>query len=156
MFTVGDMPDGRELYISNSATDVLFDALALAGCHLARTAWEQHLTMTFANEHRAARGCSGFALTELPWTGNCAAEKAFLLSVVDLALTRFRWDVLPYASPVSAGNLARYREMAGGFTPSPGADPRWLTPPEPDMLRRCPEHDLYVGYYDECRLEEWR
>jgi hypothetical protein len=50
--------------------------------------------------------------------------------------------------------------MVAGFTPRPalsgdrpdGAD--WSVPPDPEDLRRCERHGLYVGYYTGCRLED--
>ena len=45
LFRVSDEPGGPELHLSNGSTDVLFDVLTLAGCHLARTPWQQHLTL---------------------------------------------------------------------------------------------------------------
>jgi hypothetical protein len=158
-FGVGDTPGGPELGLSNGGTDVLFDVLTLAGCHLARTTWEQHLILMFATCHRAGRGTSGFDLIDLPWTADWPAEKAFFLAVLDLAAGRYRWDELGYDPPYAHGNVTHYRDMVAGFTPRPalsgegpdGVD--WSTPPDPEDLQRCERHGLYVGAYPGCRLE---
>ena len=42
--------------MSNGSTDVFFDVLTLAGCDLARTAWEQNLVLYFADGHRTGMG----------------------------------------------------------------------------------------------------
>jgi hypothetical protein len=61
--------------MSNGSTDVFFDVLTLAGCDLARTAWEQNLVLFFADGHRVGMGASGFDLAELPWTGSWPASR---------------------------------------------------------------------------------
>ena len=50
--------------MSNGSTDVFFDVLTLAGCDVARTAWEQNLVLYFADGHRTGMGASGFDLAE--------------------------------------------------------------------------------------------
>ena len=66
----GSLTDDTGLRLSNGGTDVLFDALTLAGSALAETAWEQNLVLHFADGHRISRGISAFDLGELPWTRN--------------------------------------------------------------------------------------
>ena len=157
-FGVDETPGGPGLGLSNGGTDVLFDVLTLAGCHLARTTWEQHLILMFATVHRDDRGMSGFDLVDLPWTADWPAEKAFFLTVLDLAAGRYRWDELGYDPPYAQGHVTRYRDMVAGFTPRPalsaagpdGVD--WSASPDPDGLRPCERHGLYVGYYTGCRL----
>jgi hypothetical protein len=159
-FGVGETPGGPALDLSNGGTDVLFDVLTLAGCHLARTTWEQHLILMFANRHRSDRGTSGFNLAELPWTADWPAEKSFFLAVLDLAAGRYRWDELGYDPPYAHDYVTRYRAMLAGFTPRAalssdgpdGAD--WSALPDPENLRLCEQHGLYVGYYTGCRLED--
>jgi hypothetical protein len=161
-FCVDDTPGTSELTLTNGGTDVLFDVLTLAGCHLARTTWEQHLILMFATCHRDDRGTSGFDLTELPWTADWPAEKAFFLAVLDLATERYRWDELGYDPPYAHHDVTRYRDMVAGFTPRPapssegpdGVD--WSAPPDPEDLQPCERHGLYVGYYTDCRLGDDR
>lgn len=159
-FRVDETPGAAVLGLSNGGTDVLFDVLTLAGCHLARTTWEQHLILMFATCHRSDRGTSGFDLIELPWTPDWPPEKAFLLAVLDLAAGRYRWDELGYDPPHAHDYVTQYRDMVAGFTPHPalscegpdGVD--WSAPPDPEDLQPCERHGLYVGYYTGCRLED--
>jgi len=159
-FGVDETPGAAVLRLSNGGTDVLFDVLTLAGCHLARTTWEQHLILMFATCHRSDRGTSGFDLIELPWTMDWPAEKAFLLAVLDLAAERYRWDELGYDPPHAHGNVTQYRDMIASYNPHPalscegpdGVD--WSAPADPEDLQPCERHGLYVGYYTGCRLED--
>ncbi|MGI5200795.1 hypothetical protein ACQEU6_04230 [Spirillospora sp. CA-108201] len=145
-----------DLYLSNGGTDVFFDVLTLAGCALAGSAWESNLVLLFADGHRMSRGWDGFDLNSLPWTANWRAEKAFLLRVVDLAMTRHGWDLLTYDPPFALDYLRRYRAMvdrwpAPAAVETPATRPDWSVPPPPEFLRRCPEHGVYEGALS-CRL----
>jgi hypothetical protein len=145
---VGSAPDDTGLRLSNGGTDVLFDVLTLAGCALAETAWEYHLVLHFADGHRIGRGTSGFDLSELPWTAGWAAEKAFFLRMIDTALDRHGWERLQYDPPLAAASLAAYRALVSQFTPVPAPFPDWgdwRIAPRPELLTRCPAHDLYQG-----------
>jgi hypothetical protein len=150
---VGSAPDDTGFRLSNGGTDVLFDVLTLAGCALAETAWEYHLVLHFADGHRIGRGTSGFDLSELPWTSDWPAEKAFFLRMIDTALGRHGWDQLRYDPPFAAASLATYRAMIVQFTPAPSLSRGdWSTPPPPpELLARCPAHGLFQGELG-CRL----
>jgi hypothetical protein len=152
----GSPPDGTGLRLSNGGTDVLFDVLTLAGSALAETAWEQNLVLHFADGHRISRGISGFDLDELPWTRSWQAEKAFFLQMIDTALGRHGWDRLRYDPPFATASLAAYRSMVAQFTPVPATTPPpgwgdWRAAPRPELLARCPAHDLFQGELG-CRL----
>jgi hypothetical protein len=140
-----------DLYLSNGATDVFLDVLTLAGCALARTPWERHLVLFLADRHRWGLGTAGFDLDELPWSEEWPAERAFLVRVIDLALTRHGWDRLAYEPPYAIGYLHRYRELVAGFTPTPVEPSAWRAPPAEPLLARCGIHDLYAGEFG-CRL----
>ncbi|GAA3933776.1 hypothetical protein GCM10023085_13830 [Actinomadura viridis] len=144
------------LYLSNGSTDVFFDVLTLAGCALAETPWQRNLVLHLADGHRIGRGFDGFDLSELPWTEDWPEEKAFLLEVVDKALTRYGWDRLAYDPPYAQGDLRRYRAMVAGLpAPVPVRRPAawgdWRVPPPPAELERCAVHDIYEGRLG-CRL----
>jgi hypothetical protein len=144
----GSAADDTGLRLSNGGTDVLFDVLTLAGCARAETAWEQQLVLHFADGHRIGRGTSGFDLSELPWTADWQAEKAFFLRMIDTALGRHGWERLRYDPPFAAASLATYRAMVAQFTPVPAPFPDWgdwRIAPRPELLARCPAHDLYQG-----------
>ena len=152
----GSQPAAPGLHLSNGATDVLFDALTLAGCGRARTAWERNLVLHFADGHRRGRGTSGFDLGELPWTANWAAEKAFFLQLIDAALNREGWDQLSYDPPYIIADLITYRAIVAQFRPVPVPAPApdwgdWDEAPLPEMLVRCSAHGLFQGELG-CRL----
>ena len=153
-----------ELYLSNGGTDVLFDVLTLAGSAIATSSWERHLVLYFADGHRLGRGNAGFDLAELPWTGDCAAEKAFFLRLVDTALSGHGRDRLSYSPPYVDEYLTTYRAILGAYVPGPAspeylAEPRvggyrqpdWRVPPEPGRTDLCPVHKIFVGELG-CRL----
>ncbi|MBE1534838.1 hypothetical protein [Actinomadura algeriensis] len=157
LFTArGTSADRKELRLSNGGTDVLFDVITLAGCPLAESSWERNLVLHFADGHRIGFGWAGFDLSSLPWTANWPAEKAFLLRVLDLAITRHGWERLTYDPPFAAASLRRYHAMVDRWpapiavrTPAPRED--WRVPPPRDHLDRCPEHAVYQGMLG-CRL----
>jgi hypothetical protein len=144
----------EELSLTNGGTDVFFDVLTLAGCTLAETPWQQNLVLHFADGHRTSRGFEGFDLSKMPWTTDWKAEQAFFLRMVDAAASRLGWDRLRYDPPYVAGDLAAYRGMLAGFVPVPVEQPSWgdwHQAPRPELLTRCPSHDLYEGEFG-CRL----
>ena len=148
-----------DLTLSNGGTDVVFDVLTLAGCFLAKTAWQQNLVLFFADGQRIERGSSGFDLSDLPWTTDWPAEKEFFVQLIDTASGRHGWDRLRYDPPRAAEYLATYRAMLAGFTPvatgaTPGR-PDWRIAPRDALLARCARHDLYQGEQG-CRLcDHW-
>jgi hypothetical protein len=46
-----------------------------------------------------------------------AEAKNFVLRVIDLALSRYRWDELLYDPPLVQGHLRQYRDMVEVFDP---------------------------------------
>jgi len=145
----------EDLRLSNGGTDAFFDVLTLAGCLLAKTAWQQNLVLYFSDAQRIDRGSSGFDLSELPWTADAPAEKEFFVQLIDTASGRYGWDRLSYDPPRAAEYLAIYRAMLAGFTtpsarPTPSDRPDWRIPPRAALLARCPRHGLYQGEHG-CR-----
>ncbi|TDD79501.1 hypothetical protein E1293_23175 [Actinomadura darangshiensis] len=112
--------------------------------------------LLFADGHRIGRGTDGFDLNSLPWTADWPAEKAFLLRVLDLAMTRRGWELLAYDPPFAMDYLHRYRAMVDGWPApiavvTPAAREDWRVPPPPAYLAPCPEHGIYQGMLG-CRL----
>jgi hypothetical protein len=135
------------LDLSNGGTDVLFDVLTLAGCRLASTPWSQNLVLSFADGQRIGRGDSGFALVDLPWTDDWAQQKVFFLDLLALAAEQYGWERLAYDPPYAVDYVNRFRELLAEFTPTLGLVANgkdWRLPPSPELLARCPRHDLYV------------
>ncbi|WP_433467829.1 hypothetical protein [Spirillospora sp. CA-128828] len=154
----------NELYMANSATDVFFDVLTLAGSVLATSSWEQNLVLYFADGHRHDRGWSGFDLEELPWTDDCAAEKIFFLRLIDTALSGCGWDRLSYNPSRVHEDLTTFRAILDGYIPQPSdsaylaeptvgvfRQPDWRVSPMPEGTALCSTHGTFIGELG-CRL----
>ncbi|MFC7642377.1 hypothetical protein ACFQX6_16530 [Streptosporangium lutulentum] len=107
---------GSYLYMSNGGTEVFVEVLTLAVSALASREWEFRFAALIAEQDQTAfgRGVVGFDLEDLDW-GDAPAEhttnKGFVVEVVDLALSRHRWDELGYDPPSSrtpCGGSARW------------------------------------------------
>ena len=62
-------------------------------------------------------GVVGFDLEDIAWTREgFAAEKAFVLRMIDAARARHRWDALGYDPPFAEGQLGELRALVEGFT----------------------------------------
>lgn len=146
--------DGPGLKLSNGATTVFLDVLAPPACELATTEFERGFALLLCNS-RIGLGNDGFDLDELPWSTNWQDERAFLLRVIGLARTRFRWELLSYDPPYVDAYLAEYERIVREYRP-PGepVELPWMWDPEPDEVAfmRCPRHGLFLGDYTDCRL----
>ena len=117
---------------------------------MAASAWERNLVLHFADGHRWSRGLDGFDLSELPWTADWPAERAFLITVLHKALTRHGRHLPAYDPPYALSHLRTYRAMVDG-RPGPVPVPRgprwgdWRVPPPADLLQPCPLHGVYQG-----------
>ncbi|WP_063832304.1 MULTISPECIES: hypothetical protein [Streptomyces] len=135
---------GHELDLRNGATEVLVEVLMLAVTALAREDWHHVFAAELARQDQnlMGRGVVGLDLDELDWGADPERNRAFALAVVDLALTRHRWDELGYDPPYAEGYLRTFRLMVEHARPAPAppADPaeamaascvrhRVLTPP---------------------------
>ncbi|MCX4529731.1 MULTISPECIES: hypothetical protein [unclassified Streptomyces] len=117
---------GRCLEMTNGGTAVFVDVLTLAVATLAEEPWHYRFAalLTLQDQSVMGRGVVGFALADLDWGDTPAARaasKTFLLRVVDLALTRHRWNELTYDPPRAEGYLRTYRAMVELFDPPPAA-----------------------------------
>ncbi|MEV0573346.1 hypothetical protein [Streptomyces sp. NPDC050392] len=120
--------DGRFLEMTNGGTAVFVDVLMLAVSELAREPWDFRFAalLTLQDQNVMGRGVVGFGLAELDWGDTPqerAAAKGFLLSVLDLALSRHRWEELTYEPPRAEGYLLAYRSMVADFDPGGPGDP---------------------------------
>ncbi|WP_405452880.1 hypothetical protein [Streptomyces erythrochromogenes] len=118
--------DGRHLEMTNGGTAVFVDVLVLAVSTLAREPWDFRFAalLTLQDQNVMGRGVVGFGLAELDWGDTPqerAAAKDFLLRVLDLALSRHRWDELTYEPPRAEGCLRTYRAMVEAFDPETAA-----------------------------------
>lgn len=115
--------DGRFLEMTNGGTAVFVDVLVLAVSALAREPWDHRFAalLTLQDQSVMGRGAVGFALAELDWGDTQrerAAAKGFLLRVLDLALSRHRWEELTYEPARAEGHLRAYRALVEEFDPA--------------------------------------
>ncbi|MFJ2024206.1 hypothetical protein ACIODW_10425 [Streptomyces sp. NPDC087897] len=138
--------DGRCLEMSNGGTAVFVDVLALSVSALAREPWHFRFAalLTLQDQSVMGRGVVGFDLADLDWGDTPqerAAAKGWLLRVLDLALTRHRWEELTYEPPYAEKYLRTYRAMVEAFDPAT-ADARAgvLPAPQDAALASCVRH----------------
>ncbi|WP_217592958.1 hypothetical protein [Cohnella sp. GbtcB17] len=89
----------ESLSISNGATSVLFEVLALSGSDLAVTNREKEFIVWLNQWDQSIVGIGtvGFSISEMPWMKRDYNEaKRFLLSVIDSAINKHRWEDLNY------------------------------------------------------------
>ncbi len=143
--------DDCYLKLSNGATSVLISVLVLSGSDLATSRssiWEKQLITWLAEKDQDIFGIGvvGFDLADIAWqTENFAAQKAFLLGVIDLALTRHRWQILDYDPPHALDYLQNFRKLVERYLPEmvvPNQTWDWWA--EPEGFPKCPIHDVYM------------
>ncbi|MFF7033242.1 MULTISPECIES: hypothetical protein [Streptomyces griseus group] len=150
--------DGRHLEMTNGGTAVFVDVLVLSVSTLAREPWDFRFAalLTLQDQSMMGRGVVGFDLADLDWGDTPqerAAAKDFLLRVLDLALTRHRWEELTYEPPRAEGYLRTYRAMVETFDPATanaGADV--LPGPQSAAMASCVRHRVLDGlpFWDVC------
>ncbi|MFE0461426.1 hypothetical protein ACFW1A_19475 [Kitasatospora sp. NPDC058965] len=139
--------DGRDLRMSNGGTAVFVETLMLAVSDLARRPWEVRFAALIAGQDQSVFGLGvvGFDLVDLEWGADAAeraANKAFVLRVVELAAWGYRWAELGYCPPFVGEQLHEYHRMVDAFDPgaaAPGPD-GGLPAPADVVDRRCPQH----------------
>lgn len=151
---------GRSLSLSNGGTDVFVDVLMLAVSGLAAGDWDHRFAtlLTLQDQNVLGRGAVGFDLEDIDW-GRCPHErdaaKAFVLRVLDLALSRHRWDELGYEPPFAERYLRQYRAMVEAFDPAHAGRGRGGTPfPEAEeaAMASCVRHRVLCApaHWDGC------
>ncbi|MFD0697693.1 hypothetical protein ACFQZT_26820 [Paenibacillus sp. GCM10027628] len=89
----------ESLSISNKATIVLLEVLALSGSDLAVTDREKEFIVWLNQRDQSVVGIGtvGFSISEMRWTKrDFNEERRFLLSVIDGAINKQRWGDLNY------------------------------------------------------------
>ncbi|WP_310832144.1 hypothetical protein [Paenibacillus pedocola] len=89
----------ESLSMSNGATSVLLEVLALSGSDLAVTDREKEFIVWLNQRDQSIVGIGtvGFSISEMPWTKRDYNEaKRFLFSVIDSAINKHRWEDLDY------------------------------------------------------------
>ncbi|MEU4192281.1 hypothetical protein AB0E69_10300 [Kribbella sp. NPDC026611] len=149
----GTYDGGPSMHLSNGGSEVFLDVLALAACELAESPFERGFALLLCNS-RIGLGNESFDLCELPWSEEWVAERSFLLRVVQLAATGFRWGLLSYNPPYVADHLGEYEQLLVDFEPRQTGELArfWDPAPPAEAFRQCLEHGLFVGDYTDCRL----
>lgn len=136
------------LQLSNGSMAVLISVLLLAGSDLASSDWERELVVWLAEHDQGiyGRGVVGFDLDEIAWSPDqLAAQRAFLVRVIDLALAHHRWEILGYDPPFVAEQLLRLREMVEQYPAAIVAAGReWQWHGGPPTGERCPHHAVFL------------
>ncbi|MFI1286808.1 hypothetical protein ACH4U5_39725 [Streptomyces sp. NPDC020858] len=150
--------DGRHLEMTNGGTAVFVDVLMLAVSALARAPWDFRFAalLTLQDQNVMGRGVVGFGLAELEWGDTPqerAAAKGFLLRVLDLALSRHRWEELTYEPPRVEGHLRTYRSMVEAFDPECAkAGTSVLPGPDEAAMASCVRHRVLdaLPFWEAC------
>ena len=149
--------------MNNGLTENFFVVLALSSSALAQTLDEERIALWIARHDQTVRGSGtvSFDLSgatpahswDFPWTfGQFVAQKAFLLSVIDDALTGDRWrrgDVYELPDQYVFDSLAKFRLMVKHCRE------QYLDPETPyelpatafaplHSLERCPIHGVFL------------
>ncbi|WP_086741327.1 hypothetical protein [Streptomyces glaucescens] len=138
---------GRCLEMTNGGTAVFVDVLTLSVSALAHEPWDFRFAalLTRQDQNVMGRGVVGFGLAELDW-GDTPQERAsardFLLRVLDLALSRYRWEELTYEPSRAEEYLRTYRAMVEDFDPAATAraGANVLPGPQEAAMASCVRH----------------
>ncbi|MEU9179906.1 hypothetical protein AB0C90_24195 [Streptomyces sp. NPDC048550] len=155
---VFDGGDGKYLEMTNGGTAVFLDVLMLAVSALAHETWDFRFAalLTLQDQNVMGRGVVGFGLAELDWGDTpqeAAAAKDFLLRVLDLALTRHRWEELTYEPPRVEGYLRTYRAMVEEFDPATARAGSCVLPgPQEAAMASCVRHRVLdaLPFWEAC------
>ncbi|WNF27168.1 hypothetical protein RI138_10130 [Streptomyces sp. C11-1] len=150
--------DGHHLEMTNGGTAAFVDVLMLAVSTMAREPWDFRFAalLTLQDQNVVGRGAVGFDLAELDWGDTPqerAAAKDFLLRVLDLALSRHRWEELAYEAPRAEGHLRTYRAMVEAFDPATAkADADVLPGPQEAATASCVRHRVLdaLPFWEAC------
>jgi len=150
-FTSDRDPGAATVRMSNGATAVLFDTMAIAGCARARTDWER-AAMQWLIERDQARiglGMAGFDVRQLGWTAEAFGEqRAFLLAVLDDAASGVGWERLPFQPGEGVAALIReLRDLVARFTSAmivEGDDPANVSVTALPEAGTCEVHGTYL------------
>ncbi|OEJ22937.1 hypothetical protein AR457_37625 [Streptomyces agglomeratus] len=155
---VFDGGDGQHLEMANGGTAVFVDVLMLAVSTLAREPWDFRFAalLTLQDQNVMGRGAVGFDLAELDWGDTpqeAAAAKDFLLRVLDLALSRHRWEELTYEPARAEGYLRTYRRMVEAFDPATARAGTGVLPaPQEAAMASCVRHRVLAAlpFWEAC------
>lgn len=138
------------IQLSNGSMSVLMSVLVLAGSQLAQSEWEQRLVAWLARRDQSIFGLGmvSFDLADIPWTDAWDAEKAFALSVIDLALSGHRFPDLGYDPPFVKDQLASLRALVAGVDAAVVSASAGVAFEDAGFpVPRCERHDVYAHGY---------
>ncbi|TYP73042.1 hypothetical protein [Paenibacillus methanolicus] len=149
-----------DLYMSNGATSLLLDLLALSGSDSAIADREKEFIIWLNQRDQSVVGIGtvSFSIDEMPWTVEDFHEhKAFLLSVIDRAANKHRWSELEYvpAEESALRMLKHFRLLIDAFQledVDPGEYAEWSSADEGDSrptipvdFPKCAVHRIYLS-----------
>ncbi len=113
-----DTPINDWICMSNGATDVFINVLALSGSLLAKTVEEKRLIVWLSEkDQKMGLGTVGFDVVEMPWQRETfLSNKAFLLHVITAAENKLGWEKLDYTPEYISKNLQKFREYIEKMT----------------------------------------
>ena len=143
-------PDAPGIKVNNGLGAVLLDVLVVVGSPRASTPWERRLVYWLCCHDSARVGTSGIEIHQMGWAKTeteLAAQKRFLVEVIDAALAREGWERLPFAphEGMLFSVLAQLRAMIESVS-SATPDERQPTDWRPDELPphgACAVHGVF-------------
>lgn len=142
--------------MSNGATDVFINVLALSGSALAETAEEKRLVVWLSEkDQKLGLGTVGFDVVEMPWQRETfSSDKAFVLRMIDAAENKLNWEKLDYMPNHVSQNLRKFREYIEKMTEQDiddSAAAQWLGAAGNDDpvncgFPRCQKHDTLLTF----------
>jgi hypothetical protein len=148
-----DQSELPDLHMSNGLTTVFLSVLLLAGSDLASNDWEKTLMVWLAEKDQGVIGSGivGFDLVRMKWdTDSFLEQQRFLLSMIDLALERHRWEVLGYApgpdenQPWVLSALQDFKILVAAFKPEYIEARDWNFYVKEISFQKCPKHLVYL------------
>jgi hypothetical protein len=143
--------DQTSLQLSNGAMSVLLSTLALSGSDMAVTPWEIECVTWLAQRDQSIFGLGlvGFDIDDLAWRrDDFDAQHAFVLTMIDRAASRRRWDVLDYDPPFAEAQLRALHQMVSQYQLSfVEPDTAWDWWAQPEQYTKCPHHQVYLHAY---------
>lgn len=137
-----DTPVDDWIWMSNGATDVFINVLALSGSALAKTMEEkQFIVWLSEKDQKLGLGTVGFDVVEMPWHRETfSSDKAFLLNVIEGAEKKFGWEKLDYVPMLLASSLQKFKKYVEKMTEQDideNVVMEWLNAAESDDPVKC-------------------
>ena len=140
--------------ISNGATDVFINLIALSGSELAKTDSEKRLIVWISekDQNTIGMGTVGFDISEMIWNRKTFLnDRAFLVKVIENAETGFCWEKLDYKpnKEIILPVLKKFKEMLLSMTENDIKDEElqeWLKETSKCDFSRCKKHNTLLTF----------